>query len=103
MKTEKRTQWSNVGEALDESCSHHGDREAVVFPEPGLTLSYAQLQQHVDHTARGLMALGAQKGDIFALWAENGFIILKDGFEYSAEDVRGFCRGRIAISNYRNY
>jgi fatty-acyl-CoA synthase len=72
MKTEKRTQWSNVGEALDESCSHHGDREAVVFPEQGLTLSYAQLQQHVDYTARGLMALGAQKGDIFALWAENG-------------------------------
>jgi len=88
--------WVNgltIGEMLRRSAQKHSDCDAVVFPalnsggspfsssDPLATasaaetacyrLSYRQLDEEVDRVARGLIAIGIEKGQHVALWATN--------------------------------
>lgn len=64
-----------IGQLLDRQAERYPDREALVYnyPEIGLDmrLSYAQLRDITNHLARGLMALGIEKGEHVAVWASN--------------------------------
>ena len=60
-----------IGQVLRETASRHGAHDAVVFPAIGVRLTWAQLDQAVDQIARGLLALGFQKGDHFGVWSTN--------------------------------
>lgn len=60
-----------IGETLRRTAAEHGDRDALVFPQLGLRLSYRDFDHRVDETARGLLALGIGRGDHVALWATN--------------------------------
>lgn len=60
-----------IGQVLRETARRRGDADALVFPKPGLRLSYAQFNSIVDDVARGLLALGIRKGDHVAVWATN--------------------------------
>jgi len=69
---------TTVGDLLDLRAAQSPDKEAVVYscyPEFGdlLTIrwTYAQYRAHADAVARGLLALGLQKGDHIAIWAVN--------------------------------
>ncbi|XP_074475436.1 medium-chain acyl-CoA ligase ACSF2, mitochondrial [Sebastes fasciatus] len=64
---------STIGESLLKTVERWPDREAVVFVEDGVRKTFAQLQQDVDQTAAGLLALGLQKGDRLGMWGPNTY------------------------------
>ena len=64
-----------VGDLLDAQAEQLGERDALVYryPEIGidLRLSFRALRERVDAIARGLLALGVNKGDKVAVLATN--------------------------------
>jgi fatty-acyl-CoA synthase len=69
---------STIGDLLDQRASELSSQEAVVYsgyPEFGGALdirwTYQQYRDQANMVARGLMALGLQKGDHIAVWAAN--------------------------------
>ncbi len=60
-----------ISQMLDKQVAEHGDNEAVVYPEKNLRWTYREFRDHCDIIARGLMALGIQKGEHVAIWATN--------------------------------
>jgi fatty-acyl-CoA synthase len=59
------------GQVLDETARRFGDRDALVFPEFGVRMNWRQFLAGVEAAARGLLALGIQRGEHVALWATN--------------------------------
>ena len=69
---------TTLGDMLDSRADELAAQEAVVYscyPEFGGALdirwSYAEFRERVNAVARGLMALGLQKGEHIAVWAAN--------------------------------
>lgn len=66
---------TTIGELFDRRCEAHADKEALVYkyPEIGLDLrvTYRQYKEEVDRLAKGLLALGIEKGEHVAVWATN--------------------------------
>jgi len=64
-----------VGDLMDQRADEAPDKEALVFsyPEIGLNLrmSYREYCDEVNRLAKGLMAIGVEKGDHVAVWATN--------------------------------
>ncbi len=64
-----------IGELFDRQCQANADKEALVYnyPEIGLDLrlTYSQYQEEVNRLAKGLLALGIEKGEHVAVWATN--------------------------------
>ena len=64
-----------IGELFDRQCELRPNKEALVYsyPEIGLDLrlTYRQYKEKVDRLAKGLLALGIQKGEHVAVWASN--------------------------------
>ncbi len=60
-----------LGQLLDEAVERYPDNEAIVYVDRGFRLTYRQFGALVDRLARGLMALGIQKGEKVAVWATN--------------------------------
>ena len=64
-----------IGELFDRQCQANADKEALVYnyPEIGLDLrlTYRQYNEEVNRLAKGLLALGIEKGEHVAVWATN--------------------------------
>ncbi|WP_435005549.1 AMP-binding protein [Tundrisphaera lichenicola] len=60
-----------IGQVLRETARRLGDRDALSFPQAGFRCNYAQLDGLVDDLARGLMAMGFERGDHFGVWSTN--------------------------------
>jgi fatty-acyl-CoA synthase len=60
-----------IGEMFDHIVAQYPEREALIVRHQGLRYSYRQLRQEVDRCARGLMALGLQKGERIGIWSPN--------------------------------
>jgi len=60
-----------LGQILDESIRLYPDNDAVVYVDRDYRLSYREFGKVVDELAKGLMALGVNKGDKVAIWATN--------------------------------
>ena len=60
-----------IGDLLAAQAARYAEREALVHLDQGVRLTYAQLAAACDQAARGLMALGVNKGDHVGLWAPN--------------------------------
>src|SRR5437660_6291254 len=67
-----------IGDLLDRRAEELPTQEAIVYscyPEFGGALdirwTYAEYRERVNAVARGLMALGLNKGDHIAIWAAN--------------------------------
>ncbi|OQP23829.1 MULTISPECIES: AMP-binding protein [Geobacillus] len=60
-----------VGKLLEERARQYADREAVVYADRGLRLTYRQFNDYCRLVARGLMRLGIKKGEHVAIWATN--------------------------------
>jgi fatty-acyl-CoA synthase len=56
---------------LRQSAAAFPTGDALVFPQQGYRLSYAEFDAEVDRVARGLMALGIEPGEHVAVWATN--------------------------------
>jgi len=46
-------------------------REFVVYPDRGLRWTYAEFEARVDRLAKGLLAIGIERGDHLGIWARN--------------------------------
>lgn len=60
-----------VGGLLDRVASEHPDNEALVYTDRGLRYTYREFNEYCRQVAKGLMALGIQKGEHIAIWATN--------------------------------
>jgi fatty-acyl-CoA synthase len=64
-----------IGDLFDQQVEKFPDKEALLYryPELGLTLSltYRQYHDEVNRLARGLLALGIERGEHVAVWAPN--------------------------------
>lgn len=60
-----------LGQILDNTIANYPDNDAVVYYDRDFRLTYRQFGDLVDHLAKGLMALGVQKGEKVAVWATN--------------------------------
>ncbi len=60
-----------LGELLKETASKYPDQDAVVYVDRGYRLTWQQFDELTDELAKGLMALGIQKGEKVAVWATN--------------------------------
>jgi len=60
-----------LGQILDEAIEKHPDTEALVYVDRDFRLTYREFGEVVDQLAKGLMALGVQKGEKVAVWATN--------------------------------
>jgi fatty-acyl-CoA synthase len=60
-----------IGENLAATARRVPDAEALVVAHQGVRLTYAQFDVEVDRVARGLLALGLEKGDRVGMWSPN--------------------------------
>ena len=60
-----------LGQMLDEAIMQHPDNEAVVYVDRNYRLTYREFGEVVDNLAKGLMAMGVQKGEKVAIWVTN--------------------------------
>jgi fatty-acyl-CoA synthase len=67
----QRLQDLTLGQVLDQAIAAHPDNEAIVYVDRDFRLTYRQFGEAVDRLARGLMALGVEKGEKVAIWATN--------------------------------
>ena len=60
-----------LGQILDATVSRFPNNDAIVHPDHDFRRTWTEFAEDVDATARGLMALGIQKGEKVAIWATN--------------------------------
>ena len=60
-----------LGQILDETVARFPDRDAVIYADRNYRKTWREFAEVVDDFARGLMALGVQKGEKVAVWATN--------------------------------
>ncbi len=60
-----------IGEGLDDTAAAHPDNDALVVRHQRKRYSYSELRDEVERAARGLLALGIQRGDRVGIWATN--------------------------------
>ena len=62
---------STIGDMLDSQAVRFAEREALVNVETGDRYTYTGFRDEVNRIARGLMALGVQRGHHVGIWATN--------------------------------
>ncbi|MFN8446163.1 MAG: AMP-binding protein [Caldilineaceae bacterium] len=60
-----------IGDLFDQVVARYPNHEALVVRHQNLRYTYRELKRQVDQCARGLMALGVQKGERLGIWAPN--------------------------------
>ena len=60
-----------LGQILDQTIARYPDNDALIYVDRDYRLTYRQFGETVDTLARGLMALGVEKGEKVAVWATN--------------------------------
>ncbi len=71
METHTGLREITLGDLLDETVAKFGDHDALVYADRDFRLTYRQFNDLVDEMAKGLMALGVEKGEKVAVWATN--------------------------------
>src|SRR5689334_7557960 len=60
-----------IGADLERTAQRYGEREALVSCAQEIRMTYAELDAEVDRVARGLLAMGIERGDRVGIWAPN--------------------------------
>ena len=60
-----------LGDLLDKCIRNHPDNDAIVYVDRDIRLSWKEWGIEVDRVAKGMMAMGVQKGEKVAVWATN--------------------------------
>ena len=62
---------ATVGSVFEEQVNRNSDREFLVYPDKGIRYTYGQADERAARLARGLMAIGIEKGEHVGIWAAN--------------------------------
>ena len=60
-----------IGDILDQQTQRYPDREALVHAAAGDRFTYREFHAEVERVARGLIAIGIEKGQHVGIWATN--------------------------------
>ncbi len=60
-----------LGDLLDKCIAEHPDNDALVYVDRDYRLSWKEFGVEVDRIAKGLIAMGVEKGEKIAIWATN--------------------------------
>ena len=60
-----------TSQIFSETAARFADREALIVPHQNIRLTWKQLAEEVEKTARGLTGLGLSPGDRVGVWATN--------------------------------
>ncbi len=60
-----------IGASLDRVAAQFGNRDALISCHQNARYTYAQLLDEVNSAARGLLALGVERGDRVGIWSPN--------------------------------
>src|SRR6476619_2575635 len=60
-----------IGEALNRAAAQFPDRDALIVRHQHIRFTYQQLLGEVTRAARGLLALGVERGDRVGIWSPN--------------------------------
>ena len=60
-----------IGQLVETVADQFGDNQALVYQKQGLDYSYKELNTVCNKVAKGFMALGVERGDNVAIWANN--------------------------------
>ena len=60
-----------LGQILDRAVAAHPENEAIIYVDRNYRQTYREFAESVDRMAKGLMALGVEKGEKVAVWATN--------------------------------
>lgn len=60
-----------LGQILDDTVANYPDTPALVYADRDFRQTWLEFSDEVDRIAKGLMALGVQKGEKVAVWATN--------------------------------
>jgi fatty-acyl-CoA synthase len=60
-----------LGQILDQAVADHPNNEAIIYVDRDYRQTYREFSATVDRVAKGLMALGVEKGEKVAVWATN--------------------------------
>jgi len=91
-----------LGQLLAEAVAKHPDNEALIYVDRDFRLTWRQFDELTDRLAKGLMALGIQRGEKVAVWATNvpywvtlmfatakmGAVLLTVNTSYKREELR---------------
>lgn len=69
--SEKPLLGTTIGDMFDQIAAAYPQNEALVSRHQGQRFTYAQLKEAVDRCARGLIAMGLQKGERIGIWSPN--------------------------------
>jgi len=61
-----------IGEMFDGIVARYPDNDALIVRHQRLRYTYRELQEEVNRCARGLMAMGVERGDRVGIWSPNG-------------------------------
>jgi len=97
-----------IGAALRRAAARRPDGEALVFPQAGFRATYSEMDARVDGVARSLLALGIRAqavgvpdprfGEEVCVW-----IRLRRGATATADEIRSFCKSRLAYFEVPRY
>ena len=68
---ETATHTLTLGQILDHTVARYPDNLAVVYVDRDFRQTWREFSDEVDKIAKGLMALGIQKGEKVGVWASN--------------------------------
>jgi fatty-acyl-CoA synthase len=60
-----------IGDALNRAAAQFPDRDALIVRHQNRRYTYGQLLREVNRAARGLLALGVERGDRVGIWSPN--------------------------------
>jgi fatty-acyl-CoA synthase len=60
-----------IGDALNRAAAQFPNRDALIVRHQGIRFTYEQLLGEVNRAARGLLALGVERGDRVGIWSPN--------------------------------
>ena len=60
-----------IGNFFDQACARWAASDALIVRQQGVRWTYAELKQHVDKLAAGLVALGLKPGERIGIWSPN--------------------------------
>ena len=60
-----------IGQYFDKVVSEQPDRDCIIYPDRDLRWTWSQFNARVDALAKGLLAIGLEKGDHLGMWARN--------------------------------